>query len=405
MKAAKNKHTTLQQICNLIPGHLVTSLAREYGVEERWRRFSPWSHVVAMIYAQLSHTLSLNDIVDSCHNHRGALDAIRHATPPSKNGLSYANMNRNADMMEALFWRMLSHIQNICPRFGIGHSYSGLPRRFRRAVYAVDSTTIQLVANHISWAKHRRRKAAVKIHLGLDLHTFLPKFVVVKEASTHDATMAKELCAPLADGEIVIFDKAYLDFNHLKTLDERGVFWVMRAKDNMQYRSVGQQVVKAKNILRDESVKLTIPKSRKEYPGSFRRIEAVVDINGEPTVMVFITNNRQWSPTSICDLYKSRWAIEVFFKQIKQTLQLADFLGNNESAVRWQVWSALLCYLLLRFIAHLGKWQGSFSRIFTLLRAILFDHLDIFSVMAACAQARGSPRRLADLRQSCLPGF
>jgi hypothetical protein len=375
-------------------------------VEEQWRTFSPWSHVVAMLYAQLSHSLSLNDVVDSCHNHRGVLEATRQATPPSRNGLSHANRERNAEMMESLFWRMLSHTQSACPDFGYGQRYSGLPRRFKRTVCAVDSTVIRLVANCMDWAKHRRRKAAAKIHLGLDLQTFLPRFVMVEEGSTHDATVAKELCAPLSAGEIVVFDKAYVDFKHLKTLDERGVFWVTRAKENMRYRAVGQQAATAKNILRDETVKLMGPNSRRDYPKLFRRIEAIVELDGRPpTRMTFITNNLKWAATSIADLYKSRWAIEVFFKQIKQTLQLADFLGHSENAVRWQIWSALLCYLLLRFISHLGRWKGSFSRLFTLLRGILFSRLDIYRVMAECAAPRGSPRKLAMLQQLSLPGF
>lgn len=406
MGTAKHKHTTLQQICNLIPGHLVSCLAREYGVEEQWRTFSPWSHVVAMLYAQLSHALSLNDVVDSCHNHRGELTALRGATPPSRNGLSHANRERHADMMEALFWQVLSHTQRACPGFGYGQRYSGLPRRFKRTVYAVDSTVIRLIANCMDWAKHRRRKAAAKIHLGLDLQTFLPRFVMVEEGSTHDATVAKELCAPLADGEIVVFDKAYVDFKHLNSLDERGVFWVTRAKENMRYRAVGQQAAKRGKILRDETIKLTGPNSRRDYPKVFRRIEAIVELDGRPpTHMTFITNNFKWAAASIADLYKSRWAVEVFFKQIKQTLQLADFLGHSENAVRWQIWSALLCYLLLRFLAHLGRWKGSFSRLFTLLRGILFSRLDIFRVMTECAEPRGSPRKLAALQQLSLPGF
>ena len=301
---------------------------------------------------------------------------------------------------------MLSHTQSACPGFGYGQRYSGLPRRFKRTVYAVDSTVIRLVANCMDWAKHRRRKAAAKIHLGLDLQTFLPRFVMVKEGSTHDATVAKELCSPLSAGEIVVFDKAYVDFNHLNILDERGVFWVTRAKENMRYRAVGQQTAKSGNILRDETVKLTGSNSCRDYPKVFRRIEAIVELEGrQPTRMTFITNNLKWAAASICDLYKSRWAIEVFFKQIKQTLQLADFLGHSENAVRWQIWAALLCYLLLRFLAHLGRWKGSFSRLFTLLRGILFSRLDMYRVMASCAEPRGSPRKLAALQQPSLPGF
>jgi len=195
-------------------------------VDKKARDFTPWSHVVAMRWAQLAHSLSLNDMADTMRNHAGSLATIRRALPPSRNGLSHANKVRNADMAEELFWKMLEHIHNRCPKFGLGHKYSGLPRRFKRAIYAIDSTTIKLVANCIDWAKHRRRKTAAKCHMQLNLQTFLPSFAIVKAANTHDSTEARELCANLKDGETALFDKAYIDFGHLYDLDQRGVFWV-----------------------------------------------------------------------------------------------------------------------------------------------------------------------------------
>lgn len=141
----------------------------------------------------------------------------------------------------------------------------------------------------------------------------LPRFVIAGSAAESDPIGARELCAGLGKGEIVVFDKACLDFAHLFELLVRGVFCEME----------------------------------------------------------FLTNNFDWSAASICDLYKSRWQIEVFFKQIKQTLQLCDFLGNSANAVRWQVWTALLMYVLLRFKAFLSGWDKSFTRLFTILRGVL----------------------------------
>jgi len=405
MNPAASKYTVLNQICNQIPRNLVPRLARKHGVDKKAREFTPWSHVVAMLHAQLAHSLSLNDVADTMRNHAGALATIRRASPPSRNGLSHANRVRNADMAEDLFWSMLEHIQKLHPKFGSGHKYSGLPRRFKRAIYAVDSTTIQLVANCIDWAKHRRRKAAAKCHMQLNLQTFLPQFAIVKAANTHDSTEAKELCANLKDGEIALFDKAYVDFDHLYSLGRRGVFWVTRSKDNMQYRLVGQHREPKGNIHGDYLIELTGTKSHKDYPDLMRLVTATVEVNGEPKVMTFITNNMTWASSSICDLYQCRWGIEVFFKQIKQTLQLADFLGHSENAVRWQVWMALLTYLLLRYIGYLGRWGGSFSRLFTLLRGVLFSRLAIFSVLEVCGTARGSPRMIAAPERAYLPGF
>ena len=405
MPPLKHKYTILKQICQHIPANLVPKLAREHGVDKQSRSFSPWSHVVSMLHIQIAHSLSLNDVADTLRNHAGSLATIRNATPPSRNGLSNANRERNPKMAEALFWQVLSHIQSEHKTFGRNDKYSGLPRRFKRTIYAIDSTTIKLVANCMDWAKHRRRKAAAKCHMQLNLQTFLPQFAIVKNASTHDSTEAYQLCSNLKSGEIAVFDKAYVDFKHLAELDNRGVFWVTRAKDNMAYQIVAQHNEPKGNIISDVLVELETKKSSEFYPELIRIVTADVEINGEIKRIPFITNNMTWAPGSICDLYKCRWGVEVFFKQIKQTLQLADFVGHSQNAILWQVWMALLAYVLIRFVSYLGKWNGTFKRLFTLLRGVMFSRLDIYSVMNSCGTARGSPRMIASPQQAYLPGF
>lgn len=259
VKPTKHHATVLYQLCKLIPSHLTTTLARKHGVDKRARTFTPWSHVVALLYVQLTHSISLNDVCDALCNHASKLFAIRGAKAPARNTLACAN---------------------------------------------------------------RKRKAAAKMHMRLNLQTFLPGFVIVEEASHHDDTRAVELCSDLQAGEIAVFDKAYVNFKHLYALGQRGVFWVLRAKDNMAYRVHRKRIKKPEgNILRDDIIHLKSAKSRKEHPVSLRRVEAKVEVDGKEVVMVFITNNFEWAASSVCDLYKSRWGIEAFFKQLKQTCQ------------------------------------------------------------------------------------
>jgi len=404
VKPTRNKFTILKQVVEKIPAYLVSKLAREHKVDRESRKISPWSHVVSLVYAQLCHALSLNDVCDGLSNHGAALLTLRGAVAPSRNGLSHANRNRNADMAEALFWETLKDIQNEHPRFGIGRNYCGFPRRFKRIINVVDSTTIQLVANCMDWAKHRRRKAAAKCHMRLDLQTFLPRFAVVKSADSHDSKEAVALCADIRSGEIVVFDKAYVDFAHLHQLHSRGVFWVTRAKDNMSYDVVKKQKCTGA-IHQDLLIRLKVQKSKDEYPEILRLIVATVEIDGKEVEMTFITNNTEWSATSICELYKARWGVEVFFKQLKQTLQLADFLGHNENAVRWQIWTALLTYVLLRFVAYLSKWEGSFARLFTTIRGVLWSRYDLYGILELCGTAKGKIRTQAQPDKLYLPGF
>lgn len=361
---------------------------------------------MALLYTQLTHAIGLNDACDGLRHHAGWLARIRGATAPSRNGFSHANRERDALMAERLFWEVLDHLRGLQPAFGTGRRFRGLPRRFKRVIHVVDSTTIQLIASCLDWAKHRRRKAAAKCHLRLDLQSLLPRFAIVDTARHADAARAREVCAGIRAGEIVIFDRAYVDFAHLFGLLLRGVFWVTRTKENMQFRVVKKRLRRPDGrILRDEEVVLVTPHSRGEYPNRLRRVTALVELDGQETVMEFLTNHFEWAPATVADLYRCRWQIEVFFKQIKQTLQLCDFLGHNANAVRWQVWTALLLYVLLRFQAFLHDWPHSFTRLFTLIRGVLWDRFDLPELLDFYGTASEPWRMRAQPEQGYLPGF
>ena len=434
MNPQKHTMSVLAQIASWIPDRIIENLAKKHRIQTR--SFSATSHVLSMVYAHLAHALSLNDICDSLSNHAGTLEQIRNCTPPSRNGLSHANKTRSADMAEELFWTVYESLARQYPEFlTSSRNYPGLPHRFRkRTIRAVDSTTIKLTAFSMGWAMHRRQKAAAKMHTALNMRSFLPNFVIVKSARDSDPKSAWELCADMKAGEVVVFDKAYVDFKHLKTLSDRGVSWVTRSKDNMLYvvmgqqttaggldaatagsvpsaspepganavgKDVGQQVPRKRRYIRkkcriisDERIRLTGVNTKEHYPEDLRLVTAEVEIKGKMVEMTFIANNFEWSAFTICQLYQCRWGVEVFFKEIKQTLQLADFLGYNENAVRWQIWTALLTYLLLRFVGWHHKWKHPFSRLFTLVRAILWNFFRIDSVIECCDTVRERRKRV-----------
>jgi len=402
-KPARSQFSILRQICNFIPAHTVSQIARETGVEEQARTFKPWSHVVSLLAAQLTHSIGLNDVCDSLQLHSGPLSAIRGATPPSRNGFSNANRERPAAMAERLFWSVLDELKTQSPGFAAGQR-RGPAFRFKVPIHIIDTTVMELVANCMDWAKHRRRKAAAKTHMRLNLQNLLPEFVIVDTAAEHDNKRAREVCAGLRSGEIALFDKGFLDFEHLRDLDQRGISWVSRAKENMDYRVVRKMPTsKDAKILRDEVIVLNNEKL--PAPELMRRVVALVEVDGEEREMTFLTNNLEWSPGSVAALYKCRWQIEVFFKQIKQTLQLADFLGHNANAVRWQVWTALLTYVLLRYLSYLSTWAHSFTRLFTILRAALWQKFDLLDLLARYGTAGGHFRHLARPEQAYFAGF
>ncbi len=395
-KPARTDIIVLKQLLNSIPRSLLNQTARKTGVDTKARTFSVLSHLASMLFAQLSHAISLNDVCDWLRLKAAALSRLQIA-PPSRNTLSHANKVRSADFIETLFWSVLEHLQNIQPGFATGKKGKGLLRRFKVRIHAVDSTVMELVANCIGWAKHRRRKAAAKMHLRLDLHSFLPSFAVVDTAAHHDNKRAREVCAGISPGEIVVFDKAYVDFEHLRDLDQREVWWVSRAKENMAYKVKKTLTKGVKGILKDQ---LVVLKNAKHEGVLLRRVEALVEMEGEERLMVFITNNLSWSPRSVCDLYRRRWDIEVFFKQVKQTLKLSNFLGHSANAVRWQVYTALLVYVLLRFQGFLSAWAHSFTRLFAVVRSAVWERLDLLGLLKSYGTASGRIRFIGALHEA-----
>jgi hypothetical protein len=304
---------------------------------------------------------------------------MRGATAPSRNGLSNANRERPAELAEQLFWQVMRHLGEPSPGFVAGRN-RGRAFRFKMPIHVVDTTVLEWVANCMDWAKHRRRKAAAKTHMWMNRQSLLPNFVIIDTAGEHDNPRARELCAGIKRGEIVLFDKGCVDFGHLGDWDQRGVSWVTRAKDNRAYAVVKiMPRSKDQKILKDEIIRLSNP--NQPAPELMRRIVAIVEVDGQERKMTFLTNHLEWSPLSVADRYRCRWQIEVFFKQIKQTLQSADFLEHNANAVRWQVGTALLVYVLLRYLSYWSKWSHSFPRLFTIRRAVMWAKLDLSGLL------------------------
>lgn len=401
-RPTRTQNTVFRQLCNLIPGHKIPVLAREHSLDTRG--FSATSHVLALIYGHASHALSLNDICDALAVHEAEFLRVRGASAPARNTFSNANRTRDPAVAEKLYWQMLAHLQEVKPGFTEYGRHAGFISRLKREIFAIDSTTLQLTLASIDWARHRRRKAAAKCHMRLNIGTFLPTYVAVEDAAHHDGTRADVLCAGMATGDVLLGDRAYVDFRFLAGLDARGVFFVLRSKKNMVYAAVKSLPCKGK-ILRDELIRPNGQTTATNYPGVLRMITALVEVDGVEREMTFITNNTVWGARTITELYRARWTIETFFKEIKQTLQLRDFVGTNETAVKWQVWTGLLTHLLLRFLRYVSKWSHSFSRCVGIVRSALWVKVDLVELLIRYGTARSPHRPALYAKEAFLPGF
>jgi len=248
--------------------------------------------------------------------------------------------------------------------------------RFKNKLVSLDSSIIDLSVTLFDWAKFRRTKGAIKLHLLLDHDGYLPSFAWITEGKRSDVKVAQNL--RFDSGTIVVYDRGYNDYGLFAQWTAQGVFFVTRMKDNARYEAVGDKdVPKNRNILRDELIQLTGLKAEEKCPHPLRRIEVYLPETNE--ILVFLTNNMDLGATTIAAIYKDRWQIEIFFKILKQNLKIKTFVGTSANAVKIQIWTALIAVLILRYLQLISKFHWSLSNLVALLRMNLFTHRDLWS--------------------------
>jgi hypothetical protein len=263
-------------------------------------------------------------------------------TRPTRNNLANANARRD--------WRIYADFAMVLiQRIRLVYGHTPIPELdLDEAVYALDSTTIDLCLNLFPWARFRRSKAAIKLHTLLDLHCLVPAFIHISDGKLHDVNILDDLL--IEPGAYYVMDRGYLDFARLYAIHQRRAFFLTRAKVNLDYRRLESRPVdKASGLRCDQTIRLCGPKSRGLYPEPLRRIAYRDPETGKR--LVFLTNITDLPALVIARLYKCRWQIELFFKWIKQNLRLLRFYGTSPNAVKTQVWIAVCVYALV-VIAH-----------------------------------------------------
>jgi hypothetical protein len=346
------------------------TLVRKHDAERHSKGFTCWSQLVSMLFCHLAGADSLREICNGLACCLGKLVHLGVGRMPNKSTLAYANANRSADLYEELLWAVLGDFR----------SRGQLPGkkkkrfRFKNKLFSLDSTTISLCLNLFPWASFRRAKGGVKVHVLLDHSGYMPSFAVISEAKKHDVTLAKSL--QLNPGSIVAMDRAYNDYRLFARWTEQGVYFVTRMKDNAVYEVVERRrVPHNRNILSDEIIRLTGVKAAEKCPHLLRRTVVWDRDNGKEIVL--LTNHLDFGATTIADIYKDRWQIELFFKALKQNLKIKTFIGTTENALRIQIWTALLALVLLKWLHYLSRASWSFSNLASLLRLNLFTYRDL----------------------------
>jgi hypothetical protein len=344
-------------------------LVKKHGAEKRSKGFTCWTQFVGMLFCQFAKADSLREICNGLSCCLGKLVHLGVEKAPNKSTLSYANARRPAELYEDVFWSAAKRFREEGKLGGGKKKF-----RFRNKLLSLDSTTISLCLSLFPWAKFRKAKGAVKAHIVLDHDDYMPAYVLITEAKKHDMTMAKALT--LNPGSIIAMDRAYNDFTLFSRWTERSVHFVTRMKENTLYIVVEKRhVPKNRNILSDQIIRLTGIRAEEKCPYLLRRI--VVWDSEKEREIVLLTNHHDFGATTISAIYKDRWQIELFFKALKQNLKVKTFVGTTENALRIQIWTALICMLLLKWLHHLSKAGWSLSNLASLLRMNLFTYRDL----------------------------
>lgn len=367
------------QLLDLLSRYEFNKCVRRYDGNRRYRTFSCWDQFLVMLFAQLTYRESLRDI-QSCLRampkqlyHLGIRGSVARST------LADANEHRSWRIWADFAMVLIAHAR----RLHAGETVAG---RLKAAVYVFDTTTIDLCLTLFPWAQFRRAKSAVKLHTLLDLRGNIPCFINVSEGSVHETNLLDEL--NLEAGAYYIMDRGFIDFVRLHRFTREGAFFVLRAKDNMDFRvSESRKINRNRGLRADQTIKLRGALTRKHYPAPLRRItffDAATD-----THFVFLTNNFTLAASTFPKLYKSRWQVELFFKWIKQYLRIKTFFGTSPNAVKTQVWTAVSAYVLVMIAKRELKLSPSMGEILQVLSLMLFEKTPVSQVFSQTIRKTG----------------
>ncbi len=338
----------------------------KHNAESHSKGFSSWDHFAAMLFAQLGQAQSLREISYGLRTCLGKLNHLGMKKAPPKSTLSYANTHRPWELFESVFY----HVLNQCKMIAPGHTF-----RFKNKLLSLDATTIDLCVTLFPWAKYKRTKGAVKLHVLLDHDGYFPVYAHITDGKTHEINIAKKLSLP--PGSIIAYDRGYVDYAFFQKCTDNDVYFVTREKKNAKYTVCEDHRVPCnRNIISDQSIKVSEHEATKKCTCLLRRI-VVWDKENEKKIVLW-TNHLDFGATTIAAIYKERWQIEVFFKTIKQSLHIKTFIGTSANALKTQIWTALIAILLIKYLKLRSRVGWSLSNLIAMLRFNLFTYRDLW---------------------------
>jgi len=357
------------QIISKLDRSVFKKLVFEKSTDKHQKGYTSWTHLVSMLFCQFAKSQSVRDISNGLRSATGNLNHLGIQKAPSKSTISYQNKHRDWTLFRDYYYQLQSRLGQLA-------GYKQIKFRIKSKIFLLDATTITLCLSLFDWAHYKTTKGAVKMHTLLDYDGNLPAYVNITNGKTADNKGAYDI--PLLKGSVIVADRYYNDFSLLNVWDSTGVLFVIRHKDNIQFDSIKENPLpdqRHQHILIDEIIELKGYQSKNKYPKRLRRIAIWDDENRQ--VIELITNQMSWAANTISELYKSRWQIEIFFREIKQLLHIKSFIGTSENAVMIQIWTALITILVLKYLKSIAKYGWRLSNLVAFIRLNLFVKIDL----------------------------
>jgi hypothetical protein len=361
--------TLFSQIISKLDRRSFTKLVNEKQSDKHQKGYNSWTHLVSMLFCQFAKSQSVRDISNGLRSATGNLNHLGVEKAPSKSSISYQNKNRNWELFRSYYYQLLSSL-------GQQAGFKQVKFKIKSKIFLLDSTTISLCLSLFDWAKYKTAKGAVKMHTLLDFDGNLPAYVNITNGKTADNKGAYDV--PLLRGSVIVADRFYNDFSLLNIWDSKGVYFVIRHKENIQYITVKENELpenRHQHILKDEIIELKNNASKEKYPKKLRRVAVWDEVNSQ--TIEIITNQMTWTANTIGELYRSRWQVEIFFREIKQLLHIKSFIGTSENAVLIQIWTALITILILKALKAMAKFSWHLSNLVAFIRLNLFVKIDL----------------------------
>lgn len=357
------------QAIGRLPKESIRKIIREEKTDKHSKGYDTWSQFISMMFCQFSGCDSVRDISNGLNSANGNLNHLGICRAPSKSTVAYQNAQRDSAVFRRIFYALLAY-------FGQQAVWQRTKFRFKMPIKLLDSSTITLTMSLYEWAHYTTKKGALKRHTLLDYDSLLPEFVNITDGKCGDNRGAFDI--PISPHSVVVADRGYCDFSLLNYWDSRNVFFVVRHRDNLLYSQIEERLLpetRAQNVLIDQIIELKSEQTKKKYTKPLRRIAIWNDEHGY--VVQLLTNNFKIAASTLAELYKARWMIEIFFRNIKQLLKIKSFIGTSRNAVETQIWTALSTMLLLCWLKHIAKYKWGLANLIVSLRLNTFTKIEL----------------------------